>query len=686
MIYFRSEEYVMTYHSRENQKCYFPPLLSNGDMSFAPEADGGIGYRVEDYHKRGVRAFDGIIIRSGRRSALCNTLLGRLFPMGTFRFLASTPLAEWSQTLSEGEGTFESTCIYADGEKIYSKGFIHPDINLYALQKKFTDIRGTQSFSFDVSLSGYNESISKYMEILRIEKQNGICRIQFKMYGMDIFLGEIHFFVDKEYTVSHIDNGLRLSFDICGGEDITFYYYLADNLDDPDYTSILDNYKTRITESGFSGLLRETSEHYKSFYALGYVKTSDDSLNAIYRTSLYSIKCNTTKHSIAVGHNNGAWDGKYFAFDEYASYLGLLGANRLELAKRVPSFRLHKCLPTAITRASDPHRTPDTEDMAFFLWVTGENGNMELARLGSWLDHIFHIPLIGIGAFEYFEYSGDRQFLEDCYPMIRACSKFMTKRMLYKDGDRFYIGKCTDLERLGASVTNPFMTACGAIKLLECCAKSANILGTDEAYAKECTYVAQKLRENLPQENGRYVPFLGCNQKSIAVFAGKYPFDVLHDDDEKLFLAWEDFEDEGNAYGNMYPVGKSISPWYACWKAESYARSKMPEKAYVALKQSYASAGVFGEMFEINEEGHRIKPWFSTAAGIFISTVNEMLLQSDGNTIKIMPGMPHTVDVSFKLAAKGGITVEAEVKNKTLTGIAILKNGTDVTTQFHIEF
>ena len=63
-----------------------------------------------------------------------------------------------------------------------------------------------------------------------------------------------------------------------------------------------------------------------------------------------------------------------------------------------------------------------------------------------------------------------------------------------------------------------------------------------------------------------------------------------------------------------------------------------------------------------------------------------MLLQCDGSIVKIMPGMPHTVDVSFKLAAKGGITVEAEVKNETLTGIAILKNGVDMTSQFHIEF
>jgi hypothetical protein len=311
---------------------------------------------------------------------------------------------------------------------------------------------------------------------------------------------------------------------------------------------------------------------------------------------------------------------------------------------------------------------------------------MELAPLGNWIDHIFHIPLVGIGAFNFYEYSDDRAFLEECYPLIRACSKFITKHMVYRDGEKLYIGKCTDLERLGSSIQNPFLTACGAIKLLECCHKVAKILKIDIEYAEECAHTAKKLLENLPTENGRYVPHLECDQKSIAVFGGKFPFDVLESNDEKMLKAWDDFEENGALYGNMYPKGSGISPWYACWKAEGYARAGIRDRAYATLKQAYPSAGVFNELFEINEEGCRIKPWFSTAAGIFVSSVNEMLLQCEGSIVKIMPGMPHNVDASFKLAAKGDITVEAEIKSKKLVSIVILKNGINVTDQYHIEF
>ena len=676
----------MTYNSIENKPCYFPPLLSNGNISFAVDAEGMIGYSSDDYKSKGITAFDGIVIRYARRTALCNTLQARLFPLGKFTFCEGSNIENWSQTLETEKGYFESNCTYERGTQIYSKGFIHPDVNIYALRKTFKKITGNKSFAYDIKLCGYDDKISKYMNILYVKQHENVCCIGFKMYGMDVFSGEIHFFVDKEFTMMPVENGARIVFEASEGEDVTFYYYLEDDMDNTDFAEVLKNYKRRIDASGFVGLLKECTEHFEAFSKLGYVKTSDKDLNEIYKTSIYSIKSNTTASSIAVGFNNGSWDGRYFAFDEYTSFLGLLGANRHELAKRVPLYRLNTCIDTAIQRASDCHRNAETEDMVRFHWETGEVDKLELSPDGNWLDHIFQMPLVGIGAFNYYEFTGDIDFLGECYRLIRACSKFITKHMLYKDGDRYYIGKCTDLERLGSSVENPFMTTCGAVKLLECCSKAAEILGIDKEYADECKYISAKLFENLPVQNDMYTPFPGCKQRSIAVYAGKYPFDVLGNNDSKMIKAWEDFEENGAAFGNMYPMGKGLSSWYACWKAEGYARTRMTDKAYEALKQSYVSAGVFGELFEINEEKVRLRPWFATAAGIFVSTVNEMLLQSEEKNITILPAFPHDLDVSFKLAAKGGITVEAEVKDGTLKAVSVVKNGTDVTSEFNIEF
>lgn len=113
----------------------------------------------------------------------------------------------------------------------------------------------------------------------------------------------------------------------------------------------------------------------------------------------------------------------------------------------------------------------------------------------------------------------------------------------------------------------------------------------------------------------------------------------------------------------------------------------MPEKAYHALTESYESAGVFHEMFEINEPAVRIKPWFTTACGMFISSVNEMLLQSDGKTVNILPAFPlEKGDISFKLAIKSGAVAEVKIKDRKLVHLCITSNGEDVTKNFDILF
>jgi len=257
--------------------------------------------------------------------------------------------------------------------------------------------------------------------------------------------------------------------------------------------------------------------------------------------------------------------------------------------------------------------------------------------------------------------------------MIRACAKFFTLNMLYEDRDgELYLGKCTDLERLGSSVFNPFFTSCGAIKALEVCEKASVLLNADLEYGIECSEKAKRLRKTLPHDGEKYVPFTGCSQKSIAVFAGKYPFHVIDSNDPKLLTAMNDFRKYETTYGNMYPLGKRVSNWYASWKAVALARTGLGKDAYQGLKQATESLGAFAEVFEINEKARRMRPWFGTAAGVFSSAVQEMLLQSDGENIYLLPAAPEEWEtVHFKLAAKGGAIVEAEIENNAVKKLDI---------------
>ncbi len=655
----------MKYSSCETERNYNPPMLGNGDVVLGVDKEGTLNYeRVNFEHP------SGCVFRAGRRLMWKHDVRppAKLLSFGTFFFCRGADVTVWEQELIETDGVIRSKCVYADDGIVYSTSVLHPENNVYALQKRFENAAGRVAFSY--TLSGYDQHTTAAIEYLNVEPLSNGARVQFRMHGQDMYTGEAVIWLDKDCEVKIEGATVTLTASVGSEDTLCFYYTVEDDLFENDPQGV----NTRKLKMDFSQLYAETTAHWHRYFEEGYVKTGDTEIDTTYRVALYHLKCFATRWSIPVGINNCSWDGKFFAFDEYYGFLGLLGANRMSLAKRVPTFRLNVCLDKAVERASK--HTENIEQARFF-WETSEYGE-ELAIPGFWYDHVFHMAVVAVGAFEYYEHSMDKDFLRECYRLIRACAQFYTQTMLYTDKDGgMFVGKCTDLERLGASVENAFMTSCGIIKTLECLVKAADILDEDKTYRDYCADCAMKLRQSLPRDTEKYLPYPQCEQRSIGVFAGKFPFDVLDKDDPYLLPAWEDFLQNESAFGNMYRVGKHVSSWYACWKAEAYARIGDATEAYTALKQSLLSVGSFCEMYEINEENAVFRPWFSTAAGVYLSALNEMLLQSDGDNLYICPAYPVIEkEIEFCLSAKGGAVVKAIVKGDTLSDLQIsMKDG-----------
>ena len=655
----------MIYHSEQRSSCYFPPLLGNGDLTFSIDCEGAVNARADAFGN--IAGYHQVIYRAGRRLGIHHdSEPGAILSFGKIWFGSDSSVVSFEQELIEKDGLIKSVCEYANGMRILTEAFIHPDFPLYCVRKTLLSSPQSMKVEWRYQLCGYNERTQQAIERVTTSVKPDGGTASFRMVGQDVYSGQICVQMDRPMEAQWNGDVLHLPFVMQEGESVTMFLYLADDLDGVDPYEANWVIANKISKIGYEGLLQENVRSWNSYFDRGYVRTSDEKLNGIYSMALYHLRCYTTKWSIPVGINTRCWSGRFFAFDEYYSFLGLVGANQKELAKRVPSFRADVCLPKAIRR-----QTFSGEKQARFTWETSEYGE-EIAPSGFWYDHVFHMAVIALGAFEYYEYSKDMEFLKHCYRMIRACAKFYTLHMIYRDGDRAYIGKCTDLERLGPSVENAFMTACGVIRTLEVAAEAARILDVDAKYRRECLDLAKRLRQSLPIENDMYVPYLGCPQKSIGVFAGKYPFNVLKETDTCMITAWNDFLENGAAYGNMYASGSCISSWYAGWQAAAFARSHLGDKAYECLTKVYESMGVFNEMFEINEPAKRITPWFTTASGVFLGAVNDMLVESDGETVNILPACP-LKDVSFKLAVKGGIVLEAEIKNGELIKAQIIE-------------
>ena len=655
----------MIYSSSENRKDYFPPLLGNGDIALWADREGSVCDAEE--RTKGIQGPKGCVFRAGRRTAFTHTqpVQGVLMQWGSLHFSCSGTVCAFTQELDPVTGTLFSHCDYESGRSVDTVCFVHPQHNLYAVQKTFHG--DFPSVSLELIL---DQMLLEELRSLKITAEGSTAKVDMKVRAYDSYRAGIWLASTAGEAVAGEDRAV-ITHSAADGDVVCYYYLLEDSLYDEQFPTSMVHLEKHILDAGFSSLLEENQSIWRAYHNEGFVHTGDGLIDATYATAMYHLKCYTTRWSIPVGLCDICWQGKYFAFDEYYPYLALLEGNKTELAKRVPQYRLKTCLKNAVTRATDYSKNPDMVQ-ARFPWQTDEYGN-EVSRPGFWMDHVFHIAMLAVGAFEYYEYTMDRDFLQACYPMIRACAKFFTLNMLYEDRDGgLYLGKCTDLERLGSSVFNPFFTSCGAIKALEVCEKASVLLNADLEYGIECGEKAKRLRKTLPHDGEKYVPFTGCSQKSIAVFAGKYPFHVIDSNDPKLLSAMNDFRKYETTYGNMYPLGKRVSSWYASWKAVALARTGLGKDAYQGLKQATESLGAFAEVFEINEKARRMRPWFGTAAGVFSSAVQEMLLQSDGENIYLLPAAPEEWEtVHFKLAAKGGAIVEAEIENNAVKKLDI---------------
>ena len=647
------------YHSLQKRNDYAPCLCANGDLSLSPNAEGMLYANPTDSEMRRRWGFSSNhVFRAGKRtySNPEKGLRGNLLRFGCFNFECGAALDDFDEELVLPDGYVKSTCRYSDGSVIDSVFFTHFSKNVYLVKKIYHGDNKRVSFTFDFAIHVGSESV--FYRDYKYSKTDCGFRTDFNIEGADSYHGSVNMFLDRETEYTEDGERCVLSFDVCDGEEFVLFYTIADSMDADnmrEFSEALPN------NADFDELFCEHTKLWRDYFSNGYIKTGDASLDSVYMTALYHMKCATTAWSIPVGINNAAWQGRYFAFDEFYGFHGLITSGRYELARHVPEFRLKNCLPKAVARA-----TIYSDEQARFMWETTEYGD-ENAPIGAWNDHVFHMAVVALGAYEYYEYTLDREFLSECYRMIRACAKFYTVTMIYRDSVRgLYFGKCCDLERLGTSKQNAFMSSCGAICTLKVCADAAEILGIDAEYADECRKTADELLKNLPRDGEKYLPYDNADIRSIGVFAGKFPFDVLEDDDKRMLAAMEDFVANEGAFGNMYRTGKGVSSWYASWKAAAYARCKLAEKAWDSLSQVPGSCGVFNEMYEINEgDNVRFRPWFMTASGVFLTAVNETLLQSDGENVYLLPAF-NRANASFRLAVKGGALCEAVIENRTV--------------------
>lgn len=597
-------------------KVYMPPALGNGDLSFQIDYEGKMAQHPYT-SKLGMNIYPGIR-RAGFRY---DSKYHHLIPFGWFEqeLNGAGALIAWKQILDTEKAFTECSCQYENGLSVKTRIFCHLTRNIIGIRKAFS--RPTD-FSFR------HEIGNPFRMALRREGKR-------LFYNVDEgqFEGVIGFWSDALSGNGGALSGRVTACDI-------FLAFDEENI-------------ACAEELGFDALFAGHVAEWAKYWGEAELQIPERKIQEVYETAQYHLRISSTRWSIPTGIFDAHWHARFFGFDEYFAFRGMLSSGHLSTAKKVPEFR-HSILDVALQRAS--RYSPEVNNgAAKYSWETLEDGH-EGAPAGMWIDHIFHMAHIAQECRDYVLFSGDREFLrEKGYPVMKACALFFSRMSLERRPDgSIVLGHCTDLERLGAGVVNAFMTTCGAIVTLESAAQAAESLGLDAEFAASWRKDAAGLRATLPKDGEKYLPYPGCRQKSIAVFSGTYPYSVLEADDPFQKRALEDYELNGSTFGNMYPCGSRLCAWYACWKAIVYARTGCGEKAWQLIRDTADDTGCFSEIYEIHELAHQ--PWFTTAEGVFVQAVNELFLQiAPEGTCRYLPAVPpEWKDYSLRLPVGNG--------------------------------
>ena len=364
------------------------------------------------------------------------------------------------------------------------------------------------------------------------------------------------------------------------------------------------------------------------------VDIKDEAIYKMYMVAQYHLKISSTKWSCPTGIFPTHWQARFFAYDELYTHGAFLTSGHFEEALKIDNFR-YSILPKVIRRACYVNICQEDNLAAHFPWETLEDGS-EGAPEGFWMDRYIHMVHVAFNAYECYSFTKDDKLLkEKLYPLIKACVQYINRCGVYYDSVTGpYIGKCTDMERFGEFIERPYSTTCGAIAVFKAAVKCAKILNVDESLSCQWDKLADKLYQSLPVQEDRYVPYLDCPQRSIAMYHGIFPFNVIDVDNPLQIKALEDTENHFEEFAGQYFNGSTLSSWYAGVIATAETRRGNIEKAIKLIKEAANnSTGCFYECFEVYEREKL--PWFTTASGALIRAINELLKFAQEHNINL---------------------------------------------------
>jgi len=412
----------------------------------------------------------------------------------------------------------------------------------------------------------------------------------------------------------------------------------------------------------------------REFWSASTVETGDEPVDAFRSSALYTLRCQATPWSVPPTVSEEYWGAGAF-HDEMYPFLGLLSSNHVELAERIPYFRL-STLPQAMQRARGRG--------ALYPWSSTEYGE-ERDPNGLWLTERFHLGQFAVCIWMLWLYNRDRIQLDDLYPVLREIARYFEMNMLERDEEgKLRTKACVDFDESVGPVTNGPFTICAAIASLEYAANAAEVLGKDPERIPRWRELAGELRKNLPTdftaedaEGAETFGIPGGKPLHYSILGPIFPFRVEVDSErakasaEYIHRVCRSTKGWKPGFSEVFEGSSWM--WTAAHLGIVHAMQGNAELAWEAIKEAPASAGPFLSPNEhVDKDGVIHVPWFTTGCGGWIYALNCLFVQVDEEGTKLLPAVPAALsNARFRdIRADRGVLVSAEFKYGVLARLS----------------